>query len=390
VTPFVRGAILAAGIAGAGLPAPQAEAGALSDLADQLQRIQARVAAGDKGAYADELSQLKAMGAVIAGAKPAAWSEKREVDSLVLFVLSGGALTDVAPLVKGEAILESERNVARGAVAYITNHGADALELLGKLDLNALDLRIAGPIAFALSVLKTKSDPKAATSLLDWARLVAPGGLVEEAALRREIALIAEARDAARVAMLTRQYATRFGASPYAADFFRELAGAIARFRLGDDPANLRLLSEAAANLPPAARRDFLLALAKDATVEARFEAAAAAGAEALQSAGADNQDETRARLYRDAGRLISGDYDAARADLQTIAAAKLDRSDAALLAAVRSVARQLRTEPSSAAVAAQAETTGRKRGADLTIESAEQALKRTESMASPREGGAP
>src|SRR5208337_5212645 len=85
----------------------------------------------------------------------------------------------------------------------------------------------------------------------DLSRLLAPGGLVEEAALRREITLLAEAKDVRRVAMLTRQYSTRFAASLYAADFFRELAGAIARLGLADDPANYQLLSNAAAALPP-------------------------------------------------------------------------------------------------------------------------------------------
>ena len=64
-----------------------------------------------------------------------------------------------------------------------------------------------------------KANAKAAVELLDWARLLSPGGLVEEAALRREIALLAGAKDVARVAMLTRQYVTRFAASLYAADF---------------------------------------------------------------------------------------------------------------------------------------------------------------------------
>ena len=151
--------------------------------------------------------------------------------------------------------------------------------------MKALEPRLAGEVAFARSVLATKRDQKAAVSFLDWARLVAPGGLVEEAALRREIALIAEARDAPRAAMLTRQYATRFGASLYAADFFRELARLIARFGLADDPANYQLLSGAAASLPPDGRRDFLLTLAKAAIVNARFEAAAAAAAEVIKSA---------------------------------------------------------------------------------------------------------
>ncbi len=290
-------------------------------MADDLQRIQFRMAQGDKSAYPAQLKQLKAMGAAIASAKPETWQDRREADALVIYVLSGGALADVMALLKSDAVPESDRTLARGALAYITSHEADALDLLSAVDIKTLEPRVAGQVAFARSVLETKRDPKAAASFLDWARLVAPGGLVEEAALRREIALIAEGRDAPRAAMLTRQYASRFGASLYAADFFRELARLIARFGLADDPANYQLLSGAAASLPPDGRRDFLLTLAKAAIVNARFDAASAAAAEALKSASPDSVDEARARLYLDAGRLISDGYDAARADLQAIAA---------------------------------------------------------------------
>jgi len=233
------------------------------------------------------------MGAAIAAAKPETWKDRRQADSLVIYILSGGSLADLAPLLKGDAVVESERALARGALAYVTNHEADAMSLLGKQDLNALDARLAGEVAFARSVLETKRDAKAAVELLDWARLLAPGGLVEEAALRREIALLAEAKDVGRAAMLTRQYATRFAASLYAADFFRDLAVAIARFGLADDPGDYRLVSRAVASLPPDRRRDFLLTLAKSAVVNARFDAAAAAATEALEGAGADSLDST-------------------------------------------------------------------------------------------------
>jgi chemotaxis protein MotC len=384
VRPFIRNAVALAGLAVARASAAEAEPGQISDLTDELQRIQVRVALGDKGAYADEVKQLKAIGAAIAVAKPETWKDRREADALVLYILSGGALNDVVPLVKGDAIVESERPLARGATAYITSHETDAFDLLGKLDLGGLDPRLAGPIAFALSVMQTKRNPKAAASLLDWARLVAPGGLVEEAALRREIALIAEAGDAPRVAALTRRYAARFGASIYAADFLRELARGIAHFGLADDPANFHLLSDAAANLPPDGRREFMLTLAKAGIVNARFDAASAAAAEALRGAAPDSQDEARARLYLDAGRLFSDGYEAARADLRGIVAAKLDRSDAGLLVSARGVAGQLRSAPSAGAVEAQGEASGAgpKVGADQTIERAEEALKRTEPVA--------
>ncbi len=384
---LVFATLLLAGRAGA-----QVEPGDISDMADDLQRIQSRMAQGDKSAYAAQLKQLKAMGAAIASAKPETWKDKRHVDSLVIYVLSGGALGDVTPLLNSDAIDESGRLLARGAFAYITSHEADALDLLSKVDVSALEPRVAGQVAFARSVLATKRDPKAAVSFLDWARLVAPGGLVEEAALRREIALMAEAKDAPRVAMLARQYATRFGASLFAADFLHELARLIARFGLADDPANYQLLSAAAASLPPDGRRDFLLTLAKAAVVNARFDAASAAAAEVLRSAAPQSVDETRGRLYLDAGRLLSDGYDAARADLQAIAAAKLDRSDAGLLASVRGVAAQMRTAASAGAVEAQgAEASGDAKAGEpaQTIGLAEAALKRTERAASESQGGA-
>ena len=242
---------------------------------------------------------------------------------------------------------------------------------------------LAGQVAFARSVLETKRDPKAAIAVLDWARLVAPGGLVEEAALRREIALLAEAQDTPRVALLTRQYATRFGASLYAAGF-------LPRSRPPDraasaSPTTLRtyqLLSAAAASLPPDGRRDFLLDLARRRSSMRPVRRGFGGGRRSPAGRGPDSVDETRGRLYLDAARLLSDGYDAARADLQAIAAAKFDRSDAGLLASVRSVAAQMRTAPSAGAIEAQGaepSESAKAVGPAQTIGLAEAALKRTE-----------
>jgi chemotaxis protein MotC len=382
--------VLAALLSGA--PA-EAQTGSvkISDMADELQRIQTRIAYGDKAAYSAQLAQLKAMGAAIAAAKPKTWQDKRETGSLIIYVLSGGSLAEVAPLLKNDALVDSERALARGAIAYITSHEADALRLLSATDLGALDLRLAGQIGFARSVLATTRDPKAAVELLDWARLLAPGGLVEEAALRREIAILAEAPDAPRAARLTRQYANRFGASLYAPDFFRELAGQIGRNGLAEEPANYELFARAASALPADGRLDFLLTLAKAAIVNRRFVAASAAASEALRSAPPNSPAEARARIYLNAARIFSDDYDAALANLQGFANSRLDRSDAALLAAFRDAAAQFRLAPSPAAVEAQAASAGNEKaeGAAETIRDAEVALERTAGVAAAA-GGAP
>ena len=367
----------------------------ISDLVDELQRMQTKVAQGDKAAYAAQLNQLKTIGAAIATASPDTWRNKREADSLVIYVLSGGSLADVAPLLKGDAIIESERSLARGALAYVTNHEADAIPLLRQTDLTTLDARLAGAVAFARSVLETKRNAKAAANLLDWSRLLAPGGLVEEAALRREIALLAEAKEVDRLAMLTRQYVTRFAASLYAADFLRDLADAVVRLGLADDPANYKLIASAVASLPADDRRAFLLNLARSGIVNARFAVAASAATEALESSKTDSLEAMRARLYLAAGRLFSDGYDAALADLRTVSESKLNRSDANLLSAARRVAMQLRAAPDVSVFntenAAALTDAGKEKpsGAALTIAQAQAALQRTSSLVSPTQTGA-
>ena len=150
-----------------------------------------------------------------------------------------------------DALARSERALARGALAYVTNHEADALELLGSARSRGAGRAARRAGRFRALGAQDPARPEGARSPISTGRVsLAPGGLVEEAALRREIALLAETRDAARVALLTRQYADRFAASLYAPDFFRDLARLIARTGLADDPANYRLLSEA--DSPPA------------------------------------------------------------------------------------------------------------------------------------------
>ena len=389
-------ALALAAFAGLAPSAAFADSAKVSDLVDDLQRIQLKIAQGDKAAYPAQLNQLKTIGAAIAAVGPETWKDKREADSLVIYILSGGSLANVAPLLKGDAIVESERSLARGALAYVTNHEADAVALLKETNLTALDARLAGEVAFARSVLETKRDVKAAVELLDWARLLAPGGLVEEAALRREIALLAGVKDVDRVAMLIRQYVTRFAASLYAADFLRDLAGAVARLGLADDPAHYKLLSNAVAALPPDGRREFLLAMAKSGLISARFAAAAAAATEALESSKADSPEAARARLYLAASRLFSDAYDAAVADLRALSASKLDRADAGLLAAARRVAGELRIVPELGVVNTQdpAALSGgdkvKPSGPALTIEQAQDALVRTAALAGLQNGGSP
>ena len=375
---------------------PPTSAQTISAMAADLQTLQARIASGDKAAYATQPDRFNAIGAAIAVAKPEVWQSKRETDAVVVYLLSGGQPRDVVQLLQSGAVPKSETPLMRGAIAYIAGNEAEAESLLGGVDPRRIDLRLAGQVAFAQSVLRTTHDAKRAIALLDLARLLAPGCLVEEAALRREILLVVDQRDIDRAASLSRQYATRFGRSVYADDFLHGLANALVQAGLTENLPSFGKLQVLVSWLAPDVRRDFLLTIARAEVVNGKFEVAGAAAAAALRDTPGDGADEARGRLYEAAAQILTREYDDGAAELQSVAPLKLDKGDQSLLAAVRGVAAYLRQplneagspreEPPPDALTPQG-------GADhaaATIALAEAALSRTAALAGVAEKGNP
>src|ERR1700677_1798386 len=158
----------------------------ISQMMSDLQRLQAQMAFGDRAAYSLQRDRLRAIGAAILAAKPETWKDKNETDAAVAYVLSGGQPRIIAQLLEKSDIPANEQPLMRGAEDYVLGNQAEAQSLLGHIDPARASLKLAGQLAFVQSVLKTNQDPKRAIALLDLARLMSPGGLVEEAALRRE------------------------------------------------------------------------------------------------------------------------------------------------------------------------------------------------------------
>ena len=330
---------------GIGACAP-ASAQSISALAADLQTLQVQIASGDKSAYAAQPERLKAIGAAIAAAKPEVWQSKSETDAAIIYLLSGGQPREIVQLLESGAVPKSEVSFMRGAVAYIVGNEAEAKKRLGDIDPRTLDLRLAGQVAFAQSVIETSRDEKKAMALLDLARLLAPGGLVEEAALRREISLAGNQRDIDRFVSLSRQYATRFGSSVYADNFLQGLAVAALQASLIEDLPSFQKFSVLVSSLTPDVRRGFLLTIARAEAVNGKFAIAGLASAEALREAPSDSADEARGRLYEASARILTPEYDDGLAELQRVTPSKLDKRDQALLGAVRGVAAYLREPP--------------------------------------------
>ena len=315
-------------------------------LLTDLQNLQAKIAQGDKAAYAAQPAMLHDMGSAIAAADPEIWKQPDNIHAAVAFLLSGGPPRAVAPLTQVDGLPKDDEKLLRGALAYVVGREEEAQSLLGGFDVRTLDLRLAGQVAFVQSMLLSDQNKKKAVELLDLARLLAPGGLVEEAALRREIWVTAEMHDVDRFTLISCQYLNRFSKSVYAGNLIRSIAETVARLHLAEDLAELHKFDALAASLPTEARRDFYLTISRGALVDGKVEVADVAARLSLAQPHGEPVGEARAKFYGAAARLYGDQYDKSVAELDAVDTKKLSKRDLALFAAVKAVALRLRAAP--------------------------------------------
>ena len=121
--------------------------------------------------------------------------------------------------------------------------------------------------------------PDRANALFDRARLLSPGGLIEETALRRQIRLAEERLDGPRYVRLASQYARRFSRSVYAGSFRERAPQTLAALALASPEPTVRPYEGLLADFDAAERGVATLAIARAALEKGRFDLALAATA---------------------------------------------------------------------------------------------------------------
>ena len=320
------------------------------ELVRTLQAMQDDMAAGSTAALAGQRALLQRMEEEFADADPLVWQDRRNARALVAYTLGGGRPVTLRRLLASDTPPDGDEALMRGALAYVEGDEATARRHLAEIDARSLPASLGGQLALAQAALAVGADPKGAMQLLDTARLLAPGTLVEEAALRRQIFVASELNDLARFEMLSGQYLRRFRRSVYAGNFRRRFAAALSRMDFLDDPAQFHRLDDMLAETDAEAQRELYLVVAQAAVNEGKTALAATAAERALASAPAGSMDEARGRLYRGAAMAVSRDgLDAAMSDLRKVDKRDLPRTDAALLQAASETALLIQTAAAAA-----------------------------------------
>ena len=303
-----------------------------------LERVQDRLAGGDHASQPMQRRLLEMIDARFATREGSRFENELNRRALLVYAMSGGNPVTVEAALARLGRDDPSRKLGESILFYVNGKPKQAIDAFATVDPMAYSADIAMYLALVKGSILTETEPAQALALLDHARLLAPGTLVEEAALRRSVAVAAKLGDAERFLRLSEQYVRAYLRSPYASQFADAfVAGVVALNATVDRQA----VTDIAALMEPEQEKVIYLRIARRAAIDGLidFAAFAATRAESVE-------DDPRAKLYSSLSSMTSGSVEDVLHRLSQIDRSRLSESDRQLLDAASAVAREMSVAP--------------------------------------------
>lgn len=315
----------------------------------ELRHHQDRTAKGEEAAREAVRAALSDLAQDL-GRRPATAPGDPEVyRAIMIFLLSGGDYRVVEHLAtSAQGLPQQELQTLAGVLAYAQGRSADAIRAFSILDIEKLDPAVGAQVALVNAFLLETVDAVKARSMFDWARLLAPGTLIEEAALRRSM-LLSVNQDANRFEMLAAHYLTRYSGSVYIPGFLSELAKAVVAGTYARDAAAMSRLFDIIETSKPEVKLKAYVELSAAAIAAGRLSVVQTI-ARKLGVLPAGSRDAVRIALHEAAALTPTTNVDKAATHLDLFDEGQLEGADAALLQAARRLATAIHAAPIPAA----------------------------------------
>lgn len=312
-----------------------------------LQLVQDRIASGDQAALPMQAKLLELTDARLRKVSAEELKEPKNLRALLVYGMSGG---NPATIEAATARIEMDAGmqaISTGVLAYLSGRPADAIKALEPVDPMTLPSDLGAFVALVKGSLLATDDPAQALALLDKARLLSPGTLVEEAALRRTVGITAANGDAARFAHASTQYVERYLRSPYASQFADAFVSGIIAM---NQALSRDKLADITAMMDAERSRVIYLRIARRAAIDGLNELSAFAAAKAVPALdGKGVHDDPRAALYASLSAVTSATVDDLREKLKAIDRNRLSEADRALYDAAEAVTHEIVAPPPAA-----------------------------------------
>lgn len=305
-----------------------------------LQLVQDRIAGGDHAALPMQKKLLELTDARFRAAGNEDFADRRNARALMVYAMSGGNPATVADSLAHREMNEDDRAAAAGVLGYLTGDVAQARKALTTIDPASQPQEVAAFLYLVKGSVLAGENPAIALPLLDQARLLGPGTLVEEAALRRTVSLAVTTVNGDRFMSAAEQYARRYLRSPYSSQFAEGFVSGIIALK---DKLDLARIEQTVAWMTREQARVVYLRLARRAAIDgdAMLLEFASSRARNYPPSGAEEED-TRGELYSSLSSVTSETVEDVLTRLRKLDARQLTAGDRALLDAAKTVATEV------------------------------------------------
>jgi chemotaxis protein MotC len=315
-----------------------------------LEFIQDSVVAGDNSAGEMQRFMLSTIDTRLRSADPSVFSDARNVDAALIYAMSGGNPATLEYLMGRDVNGNFDNRVADVLRKYLNGKGLLVVNTLADIAGEYRDKKIGPYLSLVAGNVMSAKNPKAALKLYDWARLTAPGTIVEESALRRSLALTTDAGMVQAGLRYAERYSRRFLHSPYAsqfADLFVQLVVDHESEVKQDDIVDILSFMD------PPRQREIYLRMARRAAIAGKADLAALAAGRAQAIAG-DGSDAfgALANFYGGVAGVSTPGLGAAIRNVDQMPVGELNERDRALRDAAKAVADEIVREPDPASPA--------------------------------------
>ncbi len=316
------------------------EAGArdIADMVQDLNAIQNWIVAGDVKARDEAARQFDLIESEATDSE--VLSSERNSRAAIVYLLSGGASTKLRALKRAKLTNESLSDLLEASLQYAEGSTSASSTELIKFDARTYPALLGGHLALVQGSSLIGKDNDRAVALFDLARLLMPGSLVEEAALRREIAILDPKQQASKLTLLAYRYVGKYASSPFAPNFWDILRRVTLEH--GEVFLNSPKFDLVYDSAPAADRLEYFLGLTRRALLLGDL---GSAEEKLARTASATSDPAMRKRVDAYQAVLAALTKETGSQSLQVIKSSGLSAEDAALTKIVASVTERLEAE---------------------------------------------
>ncbi|MFN3546951.1 MAG: chemotaxis protein MotC [Mesorhizobium sp.] len=311
-----------------------------------LQIVQDQIANGDHASLPMQQKLLELTDARFRSARKEDFDDPRNLSALLVWAMSGGNPTTVEVALSRLDLKGDDAVVGKGVLAYMRGQLVQAGQILDPIDPMTRPDDTGAFIALVKGSIIGGKFPGPALRLMDQARLLAPGTLVEEAALRRSLPLVLTMRRPDRFLRLAEQYTRRFLRSPYASEFADAFVEGLVTFH---DDIDEKQIDTIVSLMTPAQQEAIYLRLARRSTIKGQIDRSAFASEKARKTMqGTEQGADPRAMLYQAIASITSENIEEVLARLKDVDPGELSPRDRRLLLAARAIAAEVLAPPAA------------------------------------------